>query len=149
MSLEPLTPDLLFWSDACNLGWGTHLADQFILGLWSSCKHQLSINLRELWAIRLGPYHFWSCLLGMTIGVYSNNTTALVYLQHQGGTFSPALNEEAQLLLPWAESLQISLVPQFIKGTRNVVADSLSCRQQVLGSKWTLAQDVVIELQAR
>ena len=143
--LEPLTPDLLFWSDDSNQGWGAYLADQFVLGLWSTHKLQLLINLRELRAIRLGLYHFRSCLLDLMIGVYSDNTMALAYLRRQGGTFSPALNEGVQLLLCWAESRQISRVPQFIMGTRNVVADSLSRRQQVLGSEWTLAQDVVPE----
>ena len=149
VSLEPLTPDLLFWSDTSNQGWGAHLADQFVLGLWSSHECQLYINVRELWAICFGLYHFRYRLLGMTIGVYSDNTTALAYLRRHGGTSSPALNEEAQLLLRWAESLRISLVPQFIMGARNVVVDSLSHRQQVLSSEWTLDQDVVTELQAR
>ena len=74
---------------------------------------------------------------------------ALEYLWCQGGTFSPALNKEAQLHLPWVRSLHISLVPQLIMGVRNVVTDSLSCHQQVLSSKWTLAQDVVTELLAK
>ena len=138
MPLEPLTPDLLFLSDASDQGWGAHLTDQFFSGLWSSRERQLSINLWELWIIRLSLYHFRSRLLGMMIGVYLDSTTALAYLRRQGGTFSLALNEEAQLLLCCAESLQISLVPQFIMGTRNFVADSLSRRQQVLGSEWTV-----------
>ena len=39
------------------------------------------------------------------------------------------------------------MVPQFIMGTQNMVADSLSHCQQVLGSERTLAQDVVNDLQ--
>ena len=34
-------------------------------------------------------------------------------------------------------------------GSQNVVADSLSRSQQILGSEWTLAQDVVDKLVAR
>ena len=82
-------------------------------------------------------------------GVFADNTTALAYLRRQGGTFSPALNREAQLLLRWAESLQIRLVPQFIMGSRNVVVDSLSRWDQNIGSEWTLAQEVVLALQRR
>ena len=40
----------------------------------------------------------------------------------------------AQHLLCWAESIGLSLVPQFIVRSQNVVADSLSRCQQVLGS---------------
>ena len=54
-----------------------------------------------------------------------------------------------EFVLRWVASLLISLLSQFIVGTRNIVADSLSRRQHVLGSKWTLAFDVVTELQAR
>ena len=63
-----------------------------------------------------------------------------------GEHISPALSREAQLLLRWAESLEVTLVPQFIMGSQNVIADSLSCQDQIIGSEWTLSQDVVDEL---
>ena len=50
------------------------------------------------------------------------------------------LNQEAQLLLHWAESMDLSLVPQFIVGAQNVVTDFLSHCHYVLGSEWTLAR---------
>ena len=56
---------------------------------------------------------------------------------------------EVQLLLRWEESMDISRVPQFIMGVRNVVADSLSHDHQVLGSEWTLALEAVDELTAK
>ena len=69
--------------------------------------------------------------------------------QGWGSTFSPvlssALNQEAQLLLRWAVSQGITIVPQFIMGSRNVVADSLSRQDQVIGSEWTLVQEVADE----
>ena len=43
----------------------------------------------------------------------------------------------------------MSLVPQFVKGSRNVVAGSLSRRNQVIGSEWTLTQEVVDDLLRR
>ena len=56
-------------------------------------------------------------------------------------TLSPALNREAQLLVHWVETLQICLVPQFIW--------YLSHWDQIIRSKWTLAQDVESDLQRR
>ena len=70
----------------------------------------------------------------------------LTVLQLLGGTFSPALSHVALLLLHWAESFAMTLVPRFTMGARNVVADSLSHQDQFLGSEWTLAQVVVKEL---
>ena len=63
--------------------------------------------------------------------------------------FSKHLNAEAQLLLRWTKTMGVTLLPQFIMGVKNAVADSLSRRHQVLGSEWTLAQDVVDKLRRR
>ena len=96
------------------------------------------INLHELRAIHLGLQHFRHSLRGLTLMVFIDNTAA----------FSTVLNQEAQLLLRWVESWELTLVPQFIMRARNVVADSLSCRHLMLGSEWTVAQEVVNNLQA-
>ena len=56
---------------------------------------------------------------------------------------SPALNAVAQRILSWAEELNIILMPQFVPGRNNVVADALSLSPQpVLRSEWMLHQDV-------
>ena len=145
-SLEVIPPDLMFWSDASDEGWGAHLADSFVSGLRPETDRFLSINLRELRAIRWGLAHFRSSLEGKTVAVFSDSSTAVSYLRKQGGTISPSLNEEAQKILRWADSFQISVVPQFIQGKHNVLADSLSRQDQVIGSEWTLVQDVVDRL---
>ena len=51
-------------------------------------------------------------------------------------------NQKEQMILWWVER-QFTFFPQFIMGTANMVANSLSRGQQVLGSEWTLVQDVV------
>ena len=55
-----------------------------------------------------------------------------------GGTRSLLLNSIAQRILRWSETLPVQLTPQFIMGRHNVLADSLSRPNQVLGSEWTL-----------
>ena len=97
----------------------------------------------------VGSTSFSASLRDRSVWVFSDNITALSYLRRQGGRFSWTLNAEAQLLLRWAESMSISVMPQFIMGARNVVANSLSRCHQVLGSEWTLAQEVVDELQSK
>ena len=144
--LEVVPPDLMFWSDASDQGWGAHLAESAVSGLWSLSDRSLSINLRELRAVRLGLSHFLPQLEGRVVAVFSDSSTAVAYLRKQGGTVSPALNQEAQLILRWAEDHSIQVVPQFILGRHNVLADSLSRRDQIVGSEWTLCQDVVNRL---
>ena len=70
-------------------------------------------------------------------------------LPQTSGTVSPNLNHEAQLILRWAEDQGISLIPQFILGRCNVLSDSLSRQGQVIGSEWTLRQEVVDQLTRR
>ena len=146
VSLASPHVDHHFWSDASDQGWGAHIGNQFISGRWSQEEIGLSINLRELKAICLGLQHFQCQLAGSSVAVFSDNTTALAYVRKQGGTHSRLLNEEAQLLLRWAETQQILFLPQFVMGTHNVVADSLSRPNEVIGSEWTLTQDVVDQL---
>ena len=67
----------------------------------------------------------------------------------RGGTKSPTLNVIFQSILRVCESWDVLLLPQFIEGSLNVMADALSCRNQVLGSEWTLCAEVFRELQRR
>ena len=58
VSLCQVSPDLHFWSDASDVGWGAHLDRQIASGLWDSQQAALSINARELLAIKLGLLQF-------------------------------------------------------------------------------------------
>ena len=126
VSLCQVSPDLHFWSDASDVGWGAHLDRQVASGLWDSHQAALSINARELLAVQLGLRQFQSSLSGRTVAVFCDNTTAVAYLRKEGGTRSPLLNSLAQEILRWTESLSIRLAPQFLLGSNNVLADALS-----------------------
>ena len=138
VSLSQVSPDLHFWSDASDVGWGAHLERQVASGLWDSGQAALSINARELLAVHLGLQQFQSSLRGMTVAVFCDNTTAVAYLRKEGGTRSPLLNSLAQEILRWAESLSIRLAPQFLPGAQNVLADALSRPHQLPHSEWSL-----------
>ena len=67
-------------------------------------------------------------------------------LRNQGGTRSPLLNSIAQRILRWAESLPVVLAPQFFMGLNDVLTDSLSRTNQILGSEWILKSEVFQDL---
>ena len=52
VSLCQVSPDLHFWSDASDVGWGAHLDRQVASGLWDSHQAAVSINARELLAVQ-------------------------------------------------------------------------------------------------
>ena len=142
-------PDLFLFSDASDQGWGAALGDLHLSGLWSPLCLRFSINQRELLAILYAVQGFLHRLWGRLVAVYSDNSTALAYHRKQGGTRLSSLNAVVQELLRLCESQSVRLIPQSIPGHLNVLADSLSCRSQVLGSEWTLCPQAVSELLRR
>ena len=99
VSLCQVSPDLHFWSDASDMGWGAHLDRQVASGLWDSHQAALSINAGELLAVQLGFRQFQSSLRGRTVAVFCNNTTAVAYLRKEGSTRSPQLLGSGDLAL--------------------------------------------------
>ena len=142
-------PDLFLYSDASDAGWGAALGELHLSGLWSPVCSTFSINHRELLAVLFVVQGFPPSLRGRIVALYSNNSTALAYLGKQGGTRSSTLNAVAQELLRLCKAHFIRLLPQFIPGHLNVLADSLSHRSQVLGSEWTLSPQAVHDLLRR
>ena len=88
----------------------------------------------------------FSISCGDSLSLFTDNTTALAYLRKEGGTCSSTLNAVAQANLRLCKANAVRLLPQFVPGKLNVLADSLSQGSQVIGSEWTLCQEVCQEL---
>ena len=146
VSLSLPAPDVSFFSDASDVGWGALVDEHHASGLWSPHQKTLSINLRELLAVQFGLQALEHLLLGLSVALFCDNTTTVAYLRRSGGTFSSTLNATAREILLWAENHRVRLLPQFIMGSSNVTADALSHPNQVIGSEWTLHQEVVDHL---
>ena len=139
-------PDLSFYSDASDVGWGAIVGENQVSGVWTPSQRELSINLREMMAVQKGLLEFSSLLRGKTIALFCDNVTTVAYLRRSGGTRSQVLFLKAREVLLWVESMKITLLPQFIQGSLNTRADLLSRPNLVIGSEWTLHQEVVQDL---
>ena len=139
-------PDLSFYSDASDVGWGAIMGEQQVSGVWTPSQKQVSINLREMMAVQNGLLGFSQFLRGKTIALFCDNVTTVAYLRRSGGTRSKVLFLKAREILLWVESMQITILPQFIQGSLNTRADLLSRPNLVIGSEWTLHQQVVQDL---
>ena len=146
VSLSLPAPDVSFFSDASDVGWGALVGEHHASGLWSPHQKTLSINMRELLAVQYGLQALEHLLVGLSVALFCDNTTTVAYLRRSGGTFSSTLNATAREILLWAENHRVRLLPQFIMGSSNVTADALSRPNQVIGSEWTLHQEVVDHL---
>ena len=80
--------NLLLFTDASVKGWGAHLEDQTVSGLWSYTEKNLHINVLVLKAVFLAIRSFQSHLLNKRVLVASDNVTVVSYLNKQGRTHS-------------------------------------------------------------
>ena len=84
--------------------------------------------------------------MGRTVGLMSDNTTVMAYVNKQGGTISSSVYLFTRQVLMWAEENSVTLVARYIPENRNVVADQLSRRGQVIGTEWSLHSLVTKEM---
>ena len=97
-------------------------------------------------AVQNGLLKSGQFLRGKTIALFCDNVTTVAYLRRSGGTRSRVLFLKAREILPWIESMKITILPQFIQGTLNTRADLLSRPNLIIGSELTLHQEVVQDL---
>ena len=145
-SLQKENPALQLYSDASREGWGATIEGIHLSGKWSLQDKRHHINTLELKAIWLALREVTNLVEGKTIAVFADNTTALSYISKQGGTKSWTLFRLVEEIFLWLEEHQVLLVPQFIQGVKNTVADSLSRRGQVLPTEWTIHPEVCKEI---
>ena len=135
-------PDLHLYSDASSSGWGAHLLDQNVSGVWSAQEKLLHINLLEMKALFLALQPFQEDVAGHHVTAMCDNSTVVAYVNKQGGTVSRPLCLLTSRLLRWTESFDVHLEARYLPGESNVLADVLSRRGQVVGTEWSLHPQV-------
>ena len=135
-------PDLHLYSDASSSGWGAHLLDQNVSGVWSAQEKLLHINLLEMKALFLALQAFHEDVAGHHVTAMCDNSTVVAYVNKQGGTVSRPLCLLTSRLLRWTESFDVHLEARYLPGESNVLADVLSRRGQFVGTEWSLHPQV-------
>ena len=123
---------------ASKEGWGGHLGDLVLSGLWSRAWAKRHINWLEPQAVWLTLKHFLPQLQGTAVDVISDNTTTVAYINKVGGTQSPSLCRLALDVWEWCRQHEIFLVASHLSGDRNVLADALSRGTHRHPTEWTL-----------
>ena len=140
--LHPRKHEVLLFTDASNEGWGCQLGELSVSGLWSGKERNLHINVLELKAVLLALQHFKSQCHHREVMVATDNTTVVAYINKQGGTRSAQMCALLWRTLSWCNKNQISLKARHIPGCLNVLADSLSRRNQIQSTEWSLNPSV-------
>ena len=137
MNFGTPTPDLCLYSDASRSGWGAHLLDRSVSGIWSNQGSSLHINLLEMKALFLALQSFIDVVTDHRVTAMCDNSTVVAYVNKQGGTVSDSLCSLTGQLLRWTESHNVHLEARHLPGQSNVLTDLLSRRNQVLGAEWS------------
>lgn len=140
--LSPPPPSLTLFTDASQSAWGASTLEDSAKGQWDPAERKLHISVLELRAVKYGLQALESKVQRRTVRLMSDNVSAVAYLRNQGGTRSVPLYKEVRDLLLWCQSHQTELLPTFIPGKRNVIADQLSRPHQVLQTEWALCPHV-------
>ena len=120
------TPDLTIQTDASANGWGACLAHQQAGGRWTSQEKLNHINYLELLAVF---YALKTLLRGrrdLHVRLQMDNSTAISYINHMGGTRSISLVHLALKIWLWCLQRSIVLTAEHLPGSMNVTADNLS-----------------------
>lgn len=136
-SLSNGKPDLEIQTDATRSGWGAVFNDTNTGGHWSSGERQQHINFLEMkpvfWALKT----FCSNLKQNHIKPYTDNTTAVAYINSMGGSRSESCCKIARQIWLWCIKREIWLTAVHLPGSLNTEADRAS-RVFNDRTEWTL-----------
>ena len=127
--LHPKDHSTQLFTDASNEGWGAHLNQCSIKGLWSEGEKMLHINVLEFKVVSRALRSFKDQCQNQTVLVAMDNSTVVAYINKQGGTHSAQM-----CALLW----NITLKARHIPGCLNVMAKLLSRSNQVQSTEWSL-----------
>ena len=133
------------YTDASKSGWGAALVRsgkvvQQSSGKWSCSESLQHINILELTAVKFGLLSLES-FLSKEINVYSDNTSAISYINKYGGCHSAELNELSREIWFWCIDKGIDIKAIHVPGVENTLADDLS-RNFNNNVEWSLNAEV-------
>ena len=148
VSLLQVSPVLAFWSDASDVGFGPHLGDRVVSGMWDQSEALLPVNARELLAVHHGLLHFQSFLSGTTVAVFCVNVTAVPYLLKVGERPVSCSRHRCPGDPPLG-GISSDLTGSAVPSGDPQCSHGLSCPHQLPCSAWSLNLDVFRSLQRR
>ena len=136
--LHPQEHNTLIFTDASNQGWGAHLENMTVSGNWTDQEKLLHINVLELKAVFLALKSFQNKILDKRVLIATDNATVVSYLNKQGGTHSWDMCLLVWRILAYCNPQNILIRARHIQGCLNVIADSLSRKDKIIQTEWSL-----------
>ena len=138
-------------TDASTEGWGAVFESilegdpQSTGGRWTLEEKKAHINKLELKAGMLGLQTFCSGIYNVHVKIYLDNTTAVAYINHMGGSHAEQCNTFAQDIWEFCRQRNLWITAAHLPGHLNVSADAKS---RVFDDKteWKLNTNVFQEI---
>lgn len=141
-----LVPDFTICVGASDSGWGEISTSVQTAGFWTRFEKEECINIRELKAILFSPQLHMPRYKNCNLKIYSDNRTALKYINKAGGTASEALQELAIQIQQLCNIYKVQLICHHVPGIQNPEADRLN-RRSVPLYEWALPRRWFQQLQ--
>ena len=136
--LHPKEVNIQLVTDSSDVGWGAHCQGQQINGLWEYPDIEYHINIKELKTVLIAMRYFSDLIKDKTVLVLCDNSTAVSYIDKQGGLKSHKLYSTTFLIYSLAKKLNIDLQIRHVAGALNVIADRLSRQGKNVTIEWSL-----------
>ena len=140
--IHPPATEMVITSDASKMGWGATFGNLSTNGRWSKQESDLHINVLELKATFLAIQAFLKNQSNLAVKLRLDNTTAVPYVNNQGGTRSPSLTLLTLELWNWCLQRNILITAEDLPGVSNVLADRES-RTFIDSSDWKLQPEII------
>ena len=114
--------------------------------MWTQDERKAHISCLEMKAALLALQTFVSTRQNIHILLLLDNSSAIAYINHKGGTHSRALSDLALEIWEWCLTRRITIHAEHIPGVYNTVADAES-RRSFEPSDWKLHKGVFDQLQ--
>ncbi|XP_068713259.1 uncharacterized protein [Montipora foliosa] len=119
-------PECILHTDASLTGWGAKCERMSAQGVWSSGEKCRPVNYLELLAIQCSLQSLCRAHHDCHIRIFSDNVTAVTYINAMGGSKSEGCDILATEIWDWAITRQVWLSAVHTPGAENTEADSLS-----------------------
>ena len=116
-------------TDSSDNGWGAVCGKDRTRGLWSLGERELHTNIKETKAVLLGLQIYAKQYSEETIHCLSDNTTAVAYVNHKGGSKNKVCDEIAKYIWEFCEARDLWVKASHIPGKENKEADEESRAQ--------------------
>ena len=135
---HPQEHNTLIFTNASNQGWGAHFQNMTVSGNWTDQEKLIHINVLELKAVFLALKSFQNRILDKRVLIATDNATVVSYLNKQGGTHSWDMCLLVWHILAYCNPRNILIRARHIQGCLNVIADSLSRKDKIIQTEWSL-----------